>query len=475
MTNFLPHTDADRQAMLAAIGVPSQDALFADIPEVLRKDMTYQVLPKQGLSELELQQALKELANANEAKDFAGFIGGGAYNRFIPMAVNTIAGRSEFYTAYTPYQPEISQGTLQVVYEFQSMISELTGMDVANASVYDGGTAVAEAAFMAVRLTKRKRILIARGVHPDYRQILRTYVNGLGEVNLEEYEPSRIAELEGKDVACVILQQPDFWGCVEDVEPLHDFCRANGALFVVSADPISLGLLKAPGSYGADIVVGDIQPLGNNLSFGGPYGGYMATKTEYMRQLPGRLVGRTLDKDGRPCYTLTLQTREQHIRREKATSNICTNQALNVLKATVYLALVGPKGLRHLAHLSVQRAHDLAERLTALEGVELLFPGKPFFSEFVLKLPVPAEEVLKGLAQHRIAGGIATGRFYPEYPDTLLISLTEMVTPQQMDAYHRAFSALLVSKSLKRNPSASPSVGHRTAPTQNQSYAVEVC
>ncbi len=447
MTNFLPHTDADRQAMLSAIGKTSIDDLFADIPGALRRRIDYSVLPQAGLSEQELMQELKGLANANAAKDYACFLGGGAYHRFIPMAVNTIAGRSEFYTAYTPYQPEVSQGTLQVGYEFQTMISELTGMDVANASVYDGGVALAEAAFMAVRLTRRKHLLIADTVHPEYRQILDTYVDGLGEVTLETFDPLNAAEVFSRanadNVAAVLLQQPNYLGFIEDVEAIRAFCQTSGALFVVSAEPVSLGLLEAPGHYGADIVVGDIQPLGNNLSFGGPYGGFMATKERYMRQLPGRLVGRTEDREGRPCYTLTLQTREQHIRRAKATSNICTNQALNVLKATVYLTLVGPQGLKHLAHLSVQRAHALAEKLTRLDGVELVNPGQPFGFEFTARFPVPVAQVLDALAARNILGGIPVEADYPQYANSLLITATEMTSPEDIARYVDTVADLL--------------------------------
>jgi glycine dehydrogenase subunit 1 len=445
MRNFLPHTDADRQAMLQVLGVADQRDLFCDIPASLREGITYQHLPADGLSEFELQKKLKSLSQENQQGQFASFLGGGAYGRFIPMAVNTISGRSEFYTAYTPYQPEISQGTLQVIYEFQSMISELTGMEVTNASVYDGGSAVTEAAFMAVRATKRKEILVAQSVHPDYRQILTTYVEGMGDVTLRTIDPSLGANafsgIDPKQVACVIVQQPNYFGFLEALDPVRTFCQAGGALFIVSADPISLGLLEAPGDYGADIVTGDIQPLGNNLAFGGPYGGYIATNNKHMRQMPGRLVGRTVDREGTPCYTLTLQTREQHIRREKATSNICTNQALNVLKSTVYLTLMGPVGLKHLANLSVQRAHTLAEQLLSVDGVELLFPGKPFFSEFTLQLPRPVEPLLARMEQEGILAGIPIGRFYPEYPNALLVSVTEWNTPDQLERFAQVFRA----------------------------------
>ncbi len=446
MTNFLPHTPADRQAMCDAIGIASPDALFDDIPETLRAHSTYNNLPQHGLSEQELMAELKVLAQSNQANGFANFLGGGAYPRFIPMAVNTIASRSEFYTAYTPYQPEISQGTLQVGFEFQTMISELTGMDVANAAVYDGGTAVSEAAFMAVRIKRRKKILIARSVHPHHREILETYVKGLGEVSIQEFSTTtdlnQLDEADSKAIACVIIQQPNYFGGVqtaEETQAIQDFCQRSGALSIVSADPISLGLLEAPGHYGADIVVGDIQPLGNNLSYGGPYGGYMACQKKHMRQLPGRLVGRTKDVKGRPCYTLTLQTREQHIRRAKATSNICTSQTLNVLKATVYLTLVGPKGLQEIANISVQRAHFLAHQLTQIQGVTRLYADKPFFSEFVLTLPGPVQPLLDAMNTHQILGGLPLAKEYPEHPNSLLISVTELNTPQQLEQYSHFF------------------------------------
>lgn len=441
MHNFLPHTDADRQAMLRIIGVPDTDALFRDIPAVLREQARYALLPAKGLSEAELQQEMAAWAGRNKGHAMACFLGGGAYARFIPSAVQTIAGRSEFYTAYTPYQPEISQGTLQVTYEFQTMICELTGMDAANASVYDGASAVAEAALMALRITRKNRVLIADTVHPDYCWTLSTYLEGLGDVILAEFDPHCPDALPNPDspeaaqTACVIFQIPDYRGELPVAEAISSFCEKTGALFVVSADPISLGLLKAPGEYGADIVTGDIQPLGNMLSFGGPYGGYIATRNRHLRQLPGRLTGRTVDRNGKPCYTLTLQTREQHIRREKATSNICTNQALNILKATVYLSLLGPSGLRALATLSARRAHALADRLGELPGVHLDQPDRPFLSEFVMRFPIPAQSVLAALEAENILGGIPLDRFYPDAENALLIACTELTTPEHLDRY----------------------------------------
>lgn len=447
MHNFLPHTEAERQAMLSKIGVNGIDDLFKDIPGQLREKIHYDVLPQHGLTEAELQQELAESARMNQGARMACFLGGGAYSRFIPMAVNTIASRSEFYTAYTPYQPEIAQGTLQVTYEFQTMICELTGMDVANASVYDGASAVTEAAFMAMRSTRRNRILIANSVHPDYRQVLKTYAEGLGDVTLVTFDPMKPGDFlnpdhpEARKTACVVIQVPNYFGGLEETEAIRQFCETTGAFFIVSAEPVSLGLLKAPGSYGADIVTGDIQPLGNNLSFGGPYGGYIATRNKHVRQLPGRLVGKTIDKNGKQCYTLTLQTREQHIRREKATSNICTNQALNVLKATVYMALIGPNGLRHLANLSVQRTHTLASRLRKLPGVSLYVSGQPFLFEVALRFPIPVKPLLNHLEQQGILGGIELERFYPDAKNCLLITCTETTSPAEIDRYAQAVEA----------------------------------
>lgn len=441
--NFLPHTDQDRQEMLKTIGVRTQDDLFADIPAALRQNVTHRVLPENGLSEQELYLQLKDWASKNQAQDMVCFLGGGAYHRFIPPAVNTIAMRSEFYTAYTPYQPEIAQGTLQYTYEFQSMICELTGMDVANASVYDGGSAVTEAALMAIRATKRNMILIADSVNPEYRSVLKTYLSGLEDLVIAEFSPATF-NADPKTTACVIIQQPNYFGHLEATDPIRKFCEESGALFVVSAEPFSLALLKPPGDYGADIVVGDIQPLGNNLAYGGPYGGFMACREKYLRQLPGRLVGKSIDKNNQPCYTLTLQTREQHIKRARATSNICTNQALNVLKATIFMSLAGPVGLKHLMALSAQRAHVLAEKICALPGVSLLY-DTPFVNEFVIKLPVPVDSVLTALEKARILGGIPLSKHYPNQGNTLLVCCTEMTSPEAIERYVRTVSSILQS------------------------------
>jgi glycine dehydrogenase subunit 1 len=450
--NFLPHTPTERQTMLASMGLDSIEQLFSDIPSDLRENMQYHLLPQHGLSEAELTAELKQSSQDNVASNYSSFLGGGAYARFIPMAINMLASRSEFYTAYTPYQPEVSQGTLQVIYEFQTMIADLCGLDVANASVYDGGNAISEAAMMAVRATKRKVIYASSTIHPQYRAILQTYVTGLGDVTLQWFDSLAqlqvLAPQQQQSVACVVIQQPNYFGQVQVLDGFATFCEQAGALFIANCDPIALGLIEPPP---ADIIVGDIQQLGNHLSYGGPYGGFMATTNRLMRQLPGRLVGKTVDSQGNPCYTLTLQTREQHIRREKATSNICTNQALNVLRATIYLSLVGPQGLQHLAKLSGDRAHYLAEQLSQVEGLSLAFTDTPFISEFVLRLDASkgsVTELLKALETHHILGGIALGQYCPDLADALLISVTEMNTPQQLQAYITAMDAILKAPSL---------------------------
>jgi len=383
MTNFIPHTSQEREEMLRVVGADSVAGLFQMIPESLHKPIQTKHLPKKGYTELELQQHLTQVSYHNSGAFMESFQGGGAYHRFIPPAVNTIAGRSEFYTAYTPYQPEVSQGTLQMIYEFQTMMSELTGMDVTNASVYDGASALAEAALMALRATRRHVVACAKTVNPQYAAVLKTYIEALPGMSLVFFDPAHSLEKQmgdhPKSIAAVLIQQPDYFGCLHGSKDVQAFCDKTGAMLVVSVDPTTLGVLEPPSAYGAQIVCGDIQPFGNPVNYGGPYGGFVSTTEKLLRQLPGRVVGRTIDKDSKTAYTLTLQTREQHIRREKATSNICTNQSLNVLKATVYLSLIGPQGLRHVAEVSAERAHQLADALCQQSGVSMRFGAKPFF------------------------------------------------------------------------------------------------
>ncbi len=436
--NYVPNTDADREAMLAAVGVEAASALFADIPAQVRDP---ELRLPEALSELELRQMLSELAARNvDARRHPCFLGAGAYNHFIPAIVGHVIGRSEFYTAYTPYQPEISQGTLQSIFEFQTLICRLTGMDVANASLYDGASATAEAVVLALSATRRRKVVLAGTVHPEYRTVLRTFTRELGleyvecerQADAGRLDPACVQEAADEDTACIIVQQPNFLGCLEQVDALSEAARAVGALFIVAYDPISLGLLRPPGAYGADVAVAEGQPLGIPLSFGGPYLGLFACREKYLRQMPGRLVGETVDNRGRRGYVLTLQAREQHIRREKATSNICTNQALMALAATVYLSYMGSQGLRRVAELCTQKAHYAAERLAAVPGFSLPF-AEPFFKEFVVRCPRPPAEVNATLRRHGIIGGYALGRDYPELADCLLLCVTEVNTRGEID------------------------------------------
>jgi glycine dehydrogenase subunit 1 len=435
---YFPNTDADRQAMLDAIGAASVDDLLAMIPAELRMQRDLCVPP--GLGELELTAHLSELAAQNTpATAAACFLGGGSYDHFIPAVVDMVAARSEFYTAYTPYQPEASQGSLQAFFEYQTLVTQLTGMDVSNASLYDGGSAAAEAVLMALHTTGRRRVVTAGSVHPEYRQVLATYLANLDVdlVTLETPEGtisvSDLAAAVNSDTACVLLQHPNFFGCLEEVEQAAQIAHQHGALFCVSVDPISLGLLKRPGDYGADIVVAEGQSLGNPMSFGGPYLGIMACREPFLRRMPGRLVGQTVDRRGTRCWVLTLQTREQHIRREKATSNICTNQGLLALRATVYLALMGPTGMRDLSNLCLQKARCAAERLSAVPSLSLAF-NRPTFKEFVVRVKDrPVADVIKKAQREHIFAGVPLGQWYPQLDDCLLVAVTEKRTKEEID------------------------------------------
>ena len=435
---YFPNTDSDRQAMLDAIGVGSIDDLFALMPAELRMKRELCVPP--ALGELELTAHLKELAARNTpATEAACFLGGGSYDHFIPAVVDMVAGRSEFYTAYTPYQAEASQGSLQAFFEYQTLIAQLTGMDVSNASLYDGGSAAAEAVLMAMHATGRNRVVAAQSIHPEYRQVLATYLANLGVdlVTLETPEGTvaidDLATAVNGQTACVLVQHPNFFGCLEEVEQAAEIAHKAGALLVVSVDPISLGILKRPGEYGADIVVAEGQSLGNPMAFGGPYLGILACREQFVRRMPGRLVGQTVDRRGNRCWVLTLQTREQHIRREKATSNICTNQGLLALRATVYLALMGPAGMRGVAELCLQKARYAAERLASLPSLSLAF-NRPTFKEFVVRLKGRSVAKLIEKAQHKhIFAGVPLGRWYPQLDDCLLVAVTEKRTKEEID------------------------------------------
>lgn len=451
---YLPNTEAERAAMLKEIGVKTFEELISHIPASVRaKPLDIQ----EGLSELELSAYMQKLAAKNKpASQQASFLGGGSYRRFVPAVVPAIISRSEFATAYTPYQPEVSQGSLQAIYEFQTAVCLITGMDVANASMYDGPTATAEAAMMAVRLATaaRKKVVLAAGVNPEHRMVTETYAKAFGIETVIAKNDNSTSNLENvldSDVACFVVQYPNYFGCIEELETIAAAVHKHGALLVVISDPISLGLLKAPGDLGADIVVGDAQSCGNFLSFGGPSAGYMACRKEFIRQLPGRLAGMTVDNRGQRAFTLTLQTREQHIRRAKATSNICTNQALNALAMLVYLTCMGPQGLRELADISLQRAHYLADKLTAIDGVKLTF-DQPFFNEFALTLPqgVKVEEVLDELKGKGILGGIDLSTAYPELGSCILVAVTEMNPVAELDHFAEVLAATLAAKAVKK-------------------------
>lgn len=432
-------TPSDRQEMLKSVGVDTLETLLEQIPGDIRLNRPLN-LPS-GLTEQELSALAQRLASRNlSAETAVCFLGGGAYDHFIPAVVDAVASRGENYTAYTPYQAEASQGTLQVGFEFQSLICELTGLDVANASVYDGGNAVAEAVLMARALTDRTgQVLIAESVHPEYRQTLATALANLGTrlVTVPTprgvVDPQELKKLINAETAAVVVQHPNFFGCLEDVDAVQSVARAAGALFIASFDPISVGLLKRPGDYGADIAVAEGQCLGNPLGFGGPYLGILACRKDYVRKIPGRLVGQTTDRRGARCWTLTLQTREQHIRRDKATSNICSNQALLALRATVYLTALGPVGLRETADLCARKAHYAAERLTRVPGVTLVY-DRPFFKEFVVRLPGDARAIAARLAADGFLAGLPLGRYWPDRVNELAVAVTEKRTRDEIDA-----------------------------------------
>ncbi len=447
MSRYIPNTNADIQKMLGRIDVSSIEDLYVDIPREIRLERDLN-LPR-PMCELELLSHMEELANKNETtKENTCFLGAGAYDHHIPSVVGHIVGRSEFYTSYTPYQPEVSQGTLQAMFEYQTMICELTGMHAANASVYDGATAIAEAAKMACGIKSRQEILVSKAVHPHSRAVLRTYArfNGIDVVEFD-YDDGRVSieDLEAKlssDTAAVIMQTPNFFGILEDLGEIGDLVHKQGALFIVSVDPISLSLIKPPGEYGADIVVGEGQSLGNPLSFGGPYVGFFATTKRLTRRMPGRIVGETVDADGRRGYVLTLQTREQHIRREKATSNICSNQSLNALIAAVYMAVMGREGLREVGNLCVQKAHYAYDRLLEIDGVESVF-GAPFFKEFIVDVNRPIHELNRALLDYAIIGGYDVGKDYPELEGGWLIAVTEKRTKSEIDMLAEKVGELL--------------------------------
>jgi glycine dehydrogenase subunit 1 len=447
---YLPITEQDEAQMLETIGISSIDELFGDIPSKVRYEGELQV--SKALDEQGLLRYMRGLAGKNADFDrYASFLGAGIYDHHLPVVINHVISRSEFYTAYTPYQPEISQGELQAIFEFQSYICELTGMAVANASMYDGPTALAEAGALASGATKRSSLLVSRAVHPEARQILRTTARGLNlevvEIGCTPEGATDLTDLASKlsgDTAAVILQSPNFFGCVEDVAVAEPLAHGAGALLVVSANPLTLGQLEAPGRLVADIVVGDCQPLGIPAALGGPTAGYFAVSEPWMRRMPGRIVGQTVDRAGKRGFVLTLQAREQHIRREKATSNICSNQALLALCASVYLSTMGKQGIQDVAKLNVQKAHYAANRLTATNKLQVAFTGS-FFNEFALKLPqgTDIQALNSKLLTHGIIGGYDLGRDYPELANHMLIAVTEQRTREDIDQFAAALEGLL--------------------------------
>ena len=429
---YTPNTEAQRQEMLRAIGLNDVKELYREVPPSV---MDPEIRLPEPLSEPEILAEMRRLSEKNaDALHYAIFLGAGAYNHYSPSAVYRIMSRSEFLTAYTPYQPEMSQGILQQIYEFQTLVCQLTGMDVANASMYDAATALGEAAVMASSITGRKKVVVSPKAHPDHKAVLRTYAANHGIEVVERDAHIKHASELGSDVACVIVQQPNFLGELRDFTGLADKVHEAGALLIVVFDPISLALVKSPGELDADIAIGEGQSLGVPMSFGGPYVGLFATKDKYVRQMPGRLAGMTRDTEGRRGFVLTLQTREQHIRREKATSNICTNEALIALAATAYMCLMGPQGLKRVAQICYQRSHYLANRLTRLPGYKLL-SREPFFKEFAVQTPIPPSEINKRLLEHKIIGGLDISG-YPEVEgadNAWLLCVTELNTKEQMD------------------------------------------
>ena len=430
---YSPNTEADRRQMLEAIGVASVDDLFKDIPAQYRDPPLNLPAPR---SEFEMQRYVEGLAAMNKVPgQYACFLGAGVYRHHIPAVVRQITSRSEFMTAYTPYQPEVSQGTLQTEYEFQTLICQLTGMDVANAGMYDGSTSLAEGALMAARVTKRDRIAVLDTVSPAYREVLKTYTQAQGlKIDIVSRGQTSLED----ETACLLVQQPNFFGYLEDAEAYSELAHSKGALLVASVEPMSLGMFKPPGDYDADIVASEGQPLGVPPTFGGPYVGIFACKERYMRQMPGRIVGKTVDSKGRIAYVLTLQTREQHIRRERATSNICTSVALIALMTTVYMTANGKRGMKHIAELCYHKAHYAASLIDSIPGYSLPVEGT-FFQEFVVQCPLPPAQINERLLDYKIIGGLDVSS---QVPDGMLVCVTEMNSREEIEALATALSEI---------------------------------
>ncbi|OLO42867.1 glycine dehydrogenase (aminomethyl-transferring) [Alkalihalophilus pseudofirmus] len=443
---YLPMTESDKQEMIETIGVQSIEELFYDIPEEIRFKGKLNI--REALAEPDLVKYLQGLANKNtNIKQMPSFLGAGVYEHYIPSVVDHVISRSEFYTAYTPYQPEISQGELQAIFEYQTMICELTGMDIANSSMYDGPTALAEAAMMSAGQTKKKQILVSKAVHPEARDVLKTNAKGQNltvvEVDINE-GVTDLEDLKAKydsETACVIVQYPNFFGAIENLTAIEEITHSEKGMFIVSSNPLALGALKPPGEFGADIVIGDAQPFGIPTQFGGPHCGYFATTKKLMRKIPGRLVGQTTDDQGQRGYVLTLQAREQHIRREKATSNICSNQALNALAASVAMTAIGKSGVKEMALQNIQKAAYGKKKLQE-EGVEVV-SSHPTFNEFVVKLSKPVKEVNQALYTNGMIGGYDLGKTYPELEGHMLVTITEIRTKSEIDQFAKEMGAAI--------------------------------
>ncbi len=436
---FIPNTSEDIKEMLKKIGVSSFEELLRDIPEDIRLKKPLNLPPP--LSEEEIKEHMKRLAFKNKTtRELVSFLGAGSYDHIIPSVVSFVISRPEFYTAYTPYQAEVSQGTLQAIYEYQSLICELFDMDVSNASMYDAASALGESVHMARDITKRKKILVSLGVHPWYQRTILTYSHGLGVPVENIKENNGVTDLEDlkdkidENTAGVIIQHPNFFGNLEPVFEVERIVHEKGALLIVDVDPISLGILEPPGKYNADIAIAEGQPLGIPQSFGGPYLGILTTKRQYIRLIPGRLIGKTTDSSGKTGFVMTLQTREQHIRREKATSNICTNEALMALAATVFLSFFGKEGIKEIANQCVQKSHFLAEKIDKLRGYSLAFPV-PFFKEFTIRCTTSVKKIIKKGIEKGFLAGVDLGRFNPDWKDLLLIAVTERRKKEEMENF----------------------------------------
>jgi len=450
---YVPLTERDREKIFKRIGIKVFDELLEGLPEGLRLSKDLDIKP--GMKEQDLAALISDIAYDNCSLDsMISFLGAGAYNHYIPSTVDSLVSRSEFFTSYTPYQPEISQGTLQAVFEYQTLVCQLTGMEVSNASLYDGASAVAEAVRMARRITKRKGVLVSTALHPSYRETIGTYLGASADDMSElsfcaESGATPLPDVEKaltRETSCFVVQHPNFFGCLEELEELATAVHEKGGLLiVVVTEPLSLALLSPPGRCNADIVVGDGQSFGNSLNFGGPYFGFMAIREKFIRQMPGRVVGKTVDDEGRSAYCLTFATREQHIRRERATSNICTNQGLATLTAVIYLVSLGRSGLKKLARINLTRAAYLKEKLLSIKGVAPAFTA-PSFNEFAIRLPRTAEGVLSELKKKGFLGGLSMARHYPEMKDVLLLCATEMNSKADMDGFCHALTSVLAGR-----------------------------